>query len=266
MQAVSVLATDLDGTFIPLEGNQQNHCDLEVLCLELQRRGLELIYVTGRHYELVLEAIGSHALPTPQWMICDVGTSIYRSTPNGDHQLLEAYHENLSRIVGAFGVGPLKQALSGNSELRIQEPEKQGPFKLSYYCDGSSLFEISERLQQLIDRIAAPYRIIASVDPFTAAGLIDFLPKDVSKDYALRWWVDHTRREREEVIFAGDSGNDLAALVAGYRSIVVGNADAAVAEQVSRSHQSAPWSDRLFVASRPATSGVLEGLRHFLNA
>ncbi len=35
-------------------------------------------------------------------------------------------------------------------------------------------------------------------------------------------------------------------------------------EQVTRAHREAGWRDRLFVASKPATSGVLQGLRHFL--
>jgi hydroxymethylpyrimidine pyrophosphatase-like HAD family hydrolase len=118
------------------------------------------------------------------------------------------------------------------------------------------------------ERIAeteSPYETIASVDPFTGSGLIDCLPRGVSKDYALGWWVNHLGRSREEIVFAGDSGNDLAALTAGYRSIIVSNADASVTERARELHRSVGWTDRLFVASRPATSGVLEGLRHYLS-
>ncbi len=64
-------------------------------------------------------------------------------------------------------------------------------------------------------------------------------------------------------MFAGDSGNDLAALSAGYRSIVVGNASKSVVEEVTAAHRAAGWQDRLFLASRPATSGVLQGFRYF---
>ena len=49
---VSVLASDMDGTFIPLDDSSQNRRDLTTLTDELQRRQMELIYVTGRHYEL----------------------------------------------------------------------------------------------------------------------------------------------------------------------------------------------------------------------
>ena len=48
MQQMSVLATDMDGTFIPLQGNEENRRDLEVLCNELEQRRIDLVYVTGR--------------------------------------------------------------------------------------------------------------------------------------------------------------------------------------------------------------------------
>ncbi len=264
MPAVNVLASDMDGTFIPLEGNQENRRDLEQLTDELQRHEVELVYVTGRHYELVLDAIQAYSLPNPRWLICDVGTSIYESPVASDHQLLQAYVTQLKDLVGEFDVAKLADLFSGIDALRLQEPQKQGQFKLSYYCDADLLDEISKRLSQLLDQGDAPYRIIASVDPFTGDGLVDCLPRGVSKAHALSWWVKHAGHDCERVVFAGDSGNDLAALTAGYRSIVVGNADRSVAEQASRAHQMAGWTDRLFIAAKPATSGVLQGLRHFI--
>ena len=266
MQPVSVLATDMDGTFIPLEGNEENRRDLQRLCAEIEQRDLDLVYVTGRDYALVLDAVLSHELPIPQWLICDVGTSIYKSATDGNHQVLDSYHAHLSEIVGSFNVRKLAERLSVISELRLQEEEKQGPFKLSYYCRASLLGELASRLSQLIAENDAPYRIIASVDPFTDEGLIDFLPQSVSKNYALCWWIDHTQRDKDSIVFAGDSGNDLAALTAGYRSIVVANADDTVTRAAASAHQSAGWTDRLFIAEKPATSGVLEGLQHFLRS
>ena len=68
---------------------------------------------------------------------------------------------------------------------------------------------------------------------------------------------------RESIVFAGDSGNDLAALTAGYRAILVGNADRSLAHQALQAHQQSNWSDRLYLAREKATSGVLEGCRWF---
>ena len=264
MRRVSVLASDMDGTLIPLEGEEANRRDLRLLCDEIRRQDLELVYVTGRHYQLALEAVTLHHLPNPDWMICDVGTSIYEAAPGRPHELDESYHAHLRGIIGSFGVGELTGDLSGLTGLRLQEPEKQGTFKLSYYCRANELDRLATEALQLMRRASAPYRVIASIDPFDGDGLIDFVPKGVSKDSALRWWVQHTRRQLDDIVFAGDSGNDLAALTAGYRSIVVGNADRSIADEASHAHQSAGWHDRLYLAEQSATSGVLEGLHYFL--
>lgn len=253
----------MDGTFIPLDGNEQNRHDLIVLAEELLRRKMELVYVTGRHYELVCDAIKSHQLPQPRWLICDVGSSIYQQQGSNDHRKVDAYSQHLDEKTGRWNVEKLAGEFKVDDRLRKQEPEKQGPHKLSYYCDAGDLKRINADLSEQLERLAAPYQIIASVDPFTGDGLIDFLPRDVSKAYALDWWVDHVSRDKREVIFAGDSGNDLAAMTAGYRCIVVGNADRELAAQVQQAHQQAGWQGRLLLANGHATSGVLEGVRYF---
>ena len=118
-------------------------------------------------------------------------------------------------------------------------------------------------IQKRLDHASAPYSMIHSVDPFNGDGLIDLLPQDVSKAHALSWWVEHVGVAPGGIVFAGDSGNDLAALSAGYQAIVVGNADRSVAQQAQEAHESAGFSDRLYLAEAPATSGVLEGCRWY---
>jgi hypothetical protein len=73
------LATDLDGTFIPLSQIEQNQKDLIILSRELLEWQIGLAFVTGRHFELVQEAIEENLLPHPNWIICDVGTTILQS-------------------------------------------------------------------------------------------------------------------------------------------------------------------------------------------
>ncbi len=58
-----VLATDLDGTLIPLANDEQNQRDLRQLKAELSDRDLSLVFVTGRHFESVQQAIAEYHLP-----------------------------------------------------------------------------------------------------------------------------------------------------------------------------------------------------------
>ena len=61
-----VLATDLDGTLIPLAGIEQNEFDLRTLASQLEQQRVMLVFVTGRHLASVVGAIQQFQLPPPQ--------------------------------------------------------------------------------------------------------------------------------------------------------------------------------------------------------
>lgn len=259
-----VLATDLDGTLIPLANCDQNRRDLQALRAELAAQKMTLVYVTGRHFASVQAIAAELDLPLPQWIICDVGTSLFALQEQGRWELLDAYAQHLQDIVGDISVDHLREILSPIEGLRLQEPVKQGRFKLSYYADAAALDALVETIETQLQATAAPYSLIASVDPFNQDGLIDLLPRGVSKAYALEFWSQLQGLDQQAILFAGDSGNDLAALTAGYRSILVSNAAPSLVQQVRELHDQRRWINRLFVATESATSGVLEGLRHYL--
>jgi HAD superfamily hydrolase (TIGR01484 family) len=258
-----ILATDLDGTLIPLDDDPQNRADLRTLAEQLDRQGVQLIFVTGRHFASAAQAMENYRLPAPAWLICDVGTSIFQRQASGRFEAVADYQQHQARIIAELPMEALRRRLEAMDALRLQEPDKQGKFKLSFYTDAARLEDVVARLRQVLKRTAAPYSVIASVDPFTGDGLIDVLPATVSKAHALSWLVRRFRIRPEAIVFAGDSGNDLAALTAGYRAILVGNAQRAVAEQARRVHRESGWEDRLYLARGKATSGVLEGCRWF---
>lgn len=261
----AVLASDLDGTLIPLAGNKQNECDLRALSDLLSQADMSLIFVTGRHLELILDAAAVNRLPTPDWIICDVGSGIFKRHADGQFRRTDAYATHLRSILGERTVHSMHEQLSTLEPLSKQEEEKQTEFKLSYYCSAQVLQECTLAIEAILTDGDFPFSVISSVDPFEDRGLIDLLPLGVSKAYALEWWCRHAGYEHDQVIYAGDSGNDAAALAAGYRAIVVGNAATEVLAAARAAHRAGNWDDRLYAAHAPASSGVLEGLRHFLS-
>lgn len=258
-----VLATDLDGTFIPLAGNAQNRSDLQTLTSQFADHEISLVFVTGRHFESVIQAITDFQLPEPEWIICDVGTSIYQRQSSGEFTPVTAYQDYQNQIIATRPLNALRERLQEIPGLRLQEEEKQGPFKLSFYVDATQLENFVKHIQSDLDETDAPYSIIHSVDPFNNDGLIDILPATISKAHALEWWFAAYNLNSEDIVFSGDSGNDLAALTAGYRTILVGNASRTLAQRVYQMHQESDWKDRLYLAQNTATSGVLEGCRWF---
>ena len=139
----TVLATDLDGTFIPLDGNDQHRRDMRILVGLLVARNTQLVYVTGRHLESVMQGMTDFELPQPDWMICDVGTSLLKAQQSGEYLLIDQYQQHQADIISDMPINSLKEQLSLIDGLRCQEEEKQSQFKMSYYVDAKRLGEVA---------------------------------------------------------------------------------------------------------------------------
>lgn len=257
----TVLATDLDGTLIPLDNDPIQQRDLQCLKKHFQSQADTLVFVTGRHLESALQAIDEHLLPKPDWIICDVGTSIYHYPNDGSVVLSREYSELLSELTAQVSLPAVRERLANHTELRLQEPEKQGAFKLSFYVTPSRVRSLAQQLTK--ELCNEPFEVISSLDPGGEQGLIDVLPRNVSKAFALQWWARATNRCNYEIVYSGDSGNDLAPLTAGFLAVVVGNAEPSLIAQVRSAPIAAGGERRLYIAQASATSGVLEGCRHY---
>jgi HAD superfamily hydrolase (TIGR01484 family) len=261
--SVDVIASDLDGTLIPLPNAQDNLVALRELKSAVEQCGARWVFVTGRHLSSVEEVINAEQLPCPDWIIGDVGTTIYQRSPEGFYQRDEDYWAHLKAKTVGLTPENARAIFADLHRLELQESEKQGDFKLSYYCRPDELDDWVRLMNQRLCDAGSPLAIVGSTDPFGGRGLIDVLPQGVSKAYALDWWVRIHQGDRCRILFAGDSGNDLAAFEAGYRAVVVGNAPRDLARKVYGAYAQMGWTSRPYLAHQRGTSGVLEGLRWF---
>jgi hypothetical protein len=161
------LFTDLDGTLIPLDASPQNVSDLQELKRFLPKHGIGLVFVTGRHLQSTCQAIEEFALPDPEWIICDVGTTVIDASsselvPDPD------YMNELANRTGGWNAERLVGELKLPRSVRLQETEKQANFKISFYANASELTDIVSEFKQQLKNADAPYGIISSVDPFAA--------------------------------------------------------------------------------------------------
>lgn len=257
-----VLATDLDGTLIPLPGTLDNIGDLAALHSAHSSGQLEIVFATGRHFESVLGAIKEYRLPEPDWLICDVGSSIYQRKGE-TYQHYAPFSGHLAELTQHYAPELIHTTLDNLEGLHLQPKEHQQHYKISYQCTVTDLDTLTHEVENRLKQKALPYDCVSSVDPFDNRGLIDVLPKDVSKAYALQWLAKHADFHPNEVVYAGDSGNDFAALTCGFHAIVVANAREGLAEKVRDTLGDAGMPSRFFHASKEASSGVLEGCKHF---
>ncbi|MGB0371317.1 MAG: HAD-IIB family hydrolase [Opitutales bacterium] len=257
-----ILATDLDGTLIPLPNNSENTQDLKKIARHINLGKNIFIFATGRPFKSTLEALEIYALPKPHWLICDVGASIY-SNLDGEFKKHTPYETYLRSITKKLNRNNIELLLSDIPHINLQTPENQTEFKISYRCETSSLERALQNIRTKLCNSELPFDCLGSVDPFENCGLIDILPKGIHKSAALNWLAQDAQFETDEIVYSGDSGNDYAALTFGYRSILVSNASDTLAARVETALQESGLSDHLFKATKEATSGVLEGWRHF---
>jgi len=255
------LVTDLDGTYLPLPDHPEHHVDLKVLTEKRSSEPFGLVFCTGRHFESVREVMDELSLANPDWIICDVGTSIYH-LEQGHFKPYTPYRDHLTAKVGEQQRAFLVSVLEPVGNLTLQCEAHQGTFKISFECETQYTDSLVNTIASLLEKKQFPYEVHGSIDPFLNCGLIDVLPKGVSKAYAVSWLSSHADFDANAVIYSGDSGNDLTALTAGFRAILVANHSEGLDQQVeARLGDTA--EHLLFKATKTATSGVLEGCRHF---
>lgn len=257
-----LLASDLDGTLIP-PASVSDDGGVEELTKALSGRSLTLAYVTGRHLSLALQGIDAHALRSPDVLVCDVGTSVFIWGEEG-YECDSGYHELMREASGDVDFEALRGRLATVDGLRMQEPEKQADFKLSYYAPhGPEGERLARRAADLLDRSGATVNVVFSVDAVADVGLVDVLPAGVAKDTALRYLHDRSGVGEERLVYAGDSGNDRAAMLSGFNVVVVGNATEEFRESIRVEARGLGLGRRIYLAQASYALGVLEGCRHF---
>lgn len=260
-----LLCTDLDRTLIPNGAEPASPDAMGRFKQLVSRAEITLAYVTGRHQALIEQAIAEFDLPRPDFAVADVGSTIYQLGPSAwrqwgewDKQIAPDWrgwsHDELYRFLSVFPV------------LQLQEKEKQGRHKLSFYIpletDAQALrLEMGVRLAQAGIRA----NLIWSIDEEAGVGLLDVLPVSANKLHAIRFLMQREGFGHENTVFAGDSGNDLDVLLSDIPSVLVANADAEV-----KGRAAAASPQTLYVASGyylgmngNYSAGILEGAAHY---
>ena len=260
----ALLASDMDGTVIPLELTLEREREIATLKGSVEDAPeLILAYVTGRDLPLALKGIRDHRLPEPAILVCDVGTSVYHRTPSG-FVADGGYQRLMEEASGGLDVREARHRMARVPGLILQPEDRQTKVKLSYYLPPNSdhqevLVSVHRVLEDLGGRLQAVY----SVGAPHGRGLLDLLPAGVAKDFAIRYLHDHTAVAPERVVYAGDSGNDLAAMLCGYRVIVVGNATPDLRRELLVRGREMGLLDLVYFADDFYAAGVMEGCRHF---
>lgn len=259
-----ILASDMDGTVIPMEVSLEREREIADFRRAVETSPhLTLAYVTGRDLPLALKGMRQHRLPAPHTLVCDVGTSVYHATPTG-YEKDQRYVEEMEKAREGLDVREVRHQIAHISELTLQAEDRQTESKLSYYlAPGIDHQPVLESVSEILEALGGSLQAVYSVGAPHGTGLLDLLPAGVAKDFAIRYLHDQSAVDPDGLVYAGDSGNDLAAMLTGYKVIVVGNATPGLREDLMDRGGEMGILERLYFAKGFYAAGVLEGCRHF---
>jgi len=265
------ICTDLDRTLIPNGPQSESSGAREHFSRLAAHPGVTLAYVSGRHRRLVEKAICHYMLPQPDFVVGDVGTSIYHVGREQDWQHQHAWDERIGRDWAGHSHAELKELLRDISSLRLQERSKQNAFKLSYYVPlHYDRKRLSLQIEQRLQSIGAHCNLIWSTDEPEGIGLLDILPAGASKYHAIEALMELHGFDCHNTVFCGDSGNDLEVMTSPIPSVLVANAEPEVKQQALALARQAGHSESLYLAlgdfhglNGNYSGGMLEGIAHY---
>ncbi len=262
-----LLCTDIDRTLIP-NGTAPESVGARRMFSRLANEAeTTIVYVTGRHRELIVQAIQQYELPQPDFAIADVGSTIYELN-QGFWQQWDEWGDEIDTDWNGMSSHELHMLLHELPELKLQEKEKQNRHKLSYYLPlATDEKHVMEEVENRLTKAGIRANLIWSIDEQAEIGLLDILPASANKLHAINFFMQKHGFNYDNTVFAGDSGNDLDVLLSPIHAVLVANANDDVRAIAARSDLQAS----LYLAkgnylgmNGNYSAGILEGVAHFL--
>jgi sucrose-6F-phosphate phosphohydrolase len=265
-----LLCTDLDRTLLPNGSQPQSADALTVLSALAARPEVVLAYVSGRHRQLVADAIAEYRVPQPDWVIGDVGTTIYQVQDSAWRHWLD-WEQHIATAWKGKTAPDLRPLFDDLAALQLQEEDKQNRFKLSYYLPmASDVAALEAEMRRRLQQHDLAANLIYSVDEAAQVGLLDVLPTNANKLHAVEFMMEHLGFTLDNTLFAGDSGNDLPVVTSPIRSVLVANADPQVVQQAAIQSQARHSEDAFYLAqggflnmNGNYSAGIVEGVAHY---
>ena len=183
---------------------------------------------------------------------------------NGEWHFDESCISRVRHASPVWDAAAIRDAASGVAGMPEQESEHQNPFKQSYYVEhdkkGAVLKQVDELVKGRFDEI-----IIYNFDSQDGKGL----PASATKLTALEYVAEEFDAAKQDVVFCGDSGNDIFPLTAWFCGVLVRHADEQLVENVTKAMSKNPDLNIYFAKGGFMglegyyTSGVIEGACHY---
>lgn len=233
-----IVLTDLDNT---LTGDSEALKEFDELIRAHSHIGFGI--TTGRTLKSALAQIESLGLPKPDVMDTSCGTELH-------------YGENLTsdrswrkQISHQWKPEKIRKILDEQPGFFLQSDDEQSEFKISYRLDSSVAIKPSQ-IKRILREAGLRAKVVLSLGIY-----LDIIPVRGGSDLSLRHLLYKWGFSPEQLLVAGDSGNDEGMLKGRALGVVVAN--------YSPELEKLRKLTRIYFAESPHARGIIEGIHYY---
>lgn len=235
-----LIATDIDYTLV---GDDSSLNEFNEIIKNMNHK-VGFAVATGRVIDSALEILNKKNVVMPDILVTSVGSEIYYSHK---HQLRYSKSWD-AHISHQWQRDKILTLLSRFDYLKYQESANQRKFKISYYTTNNK--KNINKVRELLIKNKIKCNLI-----FSHGQYLDILPYRASKGRAIRHLAYRWNMPFENILVAGDSGNDTEMLKGDLLGVVVGN--------YSPELEVLKGSNRVYFSKKNYAAGIIDGIEHY---
>ena len=234
-----LIIADIDNTLTGDDEAMRNFFHL----IEQSDENVGFGIATGRRHEDVLKLMSDYDMPTPEVLITSTGTEIYYGK---NFTMDSSWRKHINYRWEPERIRELMKTLDGVFE---QEENEQSTFKISYKVDFSVSPKLSS-IRKLLRKNGIRAKVILSLNMF-----LDIIPVRAGSGLCMRHMAFKWGLPLENILIAGDSGNDWGMLAGNTLGVVVGNYSVEL-EKLRK-------YPRVYFADAHHAAGIIEGIEYY---
>lgn len=235
-----LIATDIDYTLV---GDDASLIEFDKIIKKMNNK-IGFAVATGRVIDSALEILKKKDVVMPDILITSVGSEIYYQYKD---QLIYSKGWD-AHISHQWQRDKIIQVLARFDFLKYQESANQRKFKISYYTSNNK--KNIDKVSEVLIKNKIKCNLI-----FSHGQYLDILPYRASKGRAIRYLAYRWNMPFENILVAGDSGNDTEMLKGDLLGVVVGN--------YSPELEVLKGSNRIYFSKKNYAAGIIDGIEYY---